>query len=664
MDVNALVAEVSERLGLERAAQRDALAGLPKRHSKLTDTENGAIAEAERCGRKEVQRIDDCLAKAREAIQDCDSTLTQTGPQRQLVENQSPPPAADLGGLAEDRDSAIAAYNAFKVDNGLVRDATGDDRVTQLAWAGVIILLEAAVNAYFYMPITELGLLGGLFVALISGLVNVAIAFFGGAAGLRFLSHIDPLKKLGGVLASIVCLAICALVVSLLALYRGHVDALHAEDLDALTIRNEAWRLALASLQNLDVWALFSSLNSFLLVFVGILCAVVGFWKGWSYDDPYPGYGRMLRRKDEAVEAHENARQNDQKRQSQWRDGRLTALRAAASDLTRATARVSSASEGLWKTFQDSGQLATQTAQLANGLLGVYRNKNAAVRADPPPPYFDDFFDNEHFPILASEMNRCSQEIEHLRRREEQLKDACSEEQSSLQRALNRTRDRLMPATSKRRQRIAPFTLLAILVAIFVALAIVLVSPKQPFDPDTLCPDDGDYPRTAVVIDATDPLSSSQAKAISEEISSLRRELAVNEWVGIFVLNEDNLTLPSPEIALCNPGDESTANPLYENPDQVRRRFERKFRKPMEQAVERLAQLPLSPTSPILEMIRAVALDRSFDSTKERRLIIISDMLHNVPAYSHYRESADFLPLAEDRLRPRVSATLAVGCGS
>ena len=62
----------------------------------------------------------------------------------------------------------------------------------------------------------------------------------------------------------------------------------------------------------------------------------------------------------------------------------------------------------------------------------------------------------------------------------------------------------------------------------------------------------------------------------------------------------------------------------------------------MEQAVERLAQLPLSPTSPILEMIRAVALDRSFDSTKERRLIIISDMLHNVPAYSHYRESADF----------------------
>ena len=41
-------------------------------------------------------------------------------------------------------------------------------------------------------------------------------------------------------------------------------------------------------------------------------------------------------------------------------------------------------------------------------------------------------------------------------------------------------------------------------------------------------------------------------------------------------------------------------------------------------------------------MIWAVALDRNFDSTKKRRLIVVSDMLQNTPEYSHYQNGADF----------------------
>ena len=40
-------------------------------------------------------------------------------------------------------------------------------------------------------------------------------------------------------------------------------------------------------------------------------------------------------------------------------------------------------------------------------------------------------------------------------------------------------------------------------------------------------------------------------------------------------------------------------------------------------------------------MIRAVALDRNFDSTKGRRLIVVSDLLQNVPDYSHYQAKPD-----------------------
>ena len=188
----------------------------------------------------------------------------------------------------------------------------------------------------------------------------------------------------------------------------------------------------------------------------------------------------------------------------------------------------------------------------------------------------------------------------------------------------------------------APFLALGAAVGVLVALVVVALWPRGEYDPKTLCPQDGDYSRTAVLIDATDSLSATQVKAIREEVGALRDRLALHEWVGIFVLDEDNLVLPSPNVALCYPGDESTANPLYENPRQIRRRYEREFQAPIEAALERLASLPAERTSPILEMIRAVALDRNFDSTKGRRLIVVSDLLQNVPDYSHYRTNPDF----------------------
>ena len=199
-----------------------------------------------------------------------------------------------------------------------------------------------------------------------------------------------------------------------------------------------------------------------------------------------------------------------------------------------------------------------------------------------------------------------------------------------------------MARRSKRHRPKAPFIVLGLVVAGFAALVAVGFWPRGEYDPTTLCPTDRDYARTAVLIDATDALSASQVKVIQDEIKALRNDLALHEWVGIFVLDEDNLVSPTPDVALCNPGDESTANPLYQNPRQIRMRFEQEFRAPLEESVGRLARLPSRSTSPILEMIRAVALDRNFDSTENRRLIVVSDLLQNVPAYSHYRQNADF----------------------
>lgn len=114
------------------------------------------------------------------------------------------------------------------------------------------------------------------------------------------------------------------------------------------------------------------------------------------------------------------------------------------------------------------------------------------------------------------------------------------------------------------------------------------------------------------------------------------QKLELHEWVGLFPLNEDNVTLAKPEIALCNPGSKQDANEWIENPAFKQKEFEQKFQKPIEEKVQRLIRRTTQATSPIFEMIYAVSQYKHFDSTQKRRLVIVSDMLQNVSKYSHY----------------------------
>lgn len=188
------------------------------------------------------------------------------------------------------------------------------------------------------------------------------------------------------------------------------------------------------------------------------------------------------------------------------------------------------------------------------------------------------------------------------------------------------------------------------LASLVVLAAILVVAPwrQNDYDPDSFCPYDGDYARTAILVDASDTLNDKQIKEILDNLADLRRTLKVYEWVGIFVLDEGSHDqLPKPVVGLCNPGSAATANPLYQNPERIRQRYNERFARPVRAAVDGLAGLRPQKTSPILEMIQAVALARQFDSTRPRRLIIVSDMLQNVKGYSHYRNSLDYVAWSE-----------------
>ena len=438
MDVNALTAELAGKLGLKESAQRDAAAGIPARDAtEPTGAEVTAVAEAEKAGQKAVKTLGIHCQETEGAIRKCGSVLADVRKRRQAADDQ-PPSASDLEILRIARDGAVAAYNRFKSDNGLLREASGDDRFVQIIWALVIMVVEGAFNSYFFAPASEYGIAGGFFAAFFFSFANVACAFVGGALGLRYANHCDPAKKLAGALCGIACILGCAVVVSLSAWYRGHIDLLRAEASETLAL--DAWRASIESLRGVDLWGLIASLHAFLLMFVGALCALFGFWKGYEFDDTYPGFGGMFRQKEEATENYNDAKAEHDERMKAWRNGRNGALREMGRDLEQTASAMRVAHEGFRREMA-SANLSVQAAQLARGLLSVYRQENTAIRADSPPSYFGKFPGEDKFHGLDGESRRWREKCEKLESEVARLADECRDESGEIQRELNHSRE-------------------------------------------------------------------------------------------------------------------------------------------------------------------------------------------------------------------------------
>lgn len=437
VNVETLSDELREQLKLKARAQSDAIAGLPKSDATtLTSAENDAIAAAREVARSEIEVATRSRTEAHHALSNCRSALEEVRQARQDIEGETPPVARSMDALIEERDSEKAVYAAFKVNHKLERNATGDDRLVQVVWAAVVVAGESIFNAYFYMPISDLGLIGGFFTAFFVSLVNVGCAFLGGVLGLRYLSHIEPAKKLGGLIALLFFACACTLIVALSALFRGHADAMSAGELDTATLMDRAWQAAVYSLVDLEVLDLLASLHSFLLAFVGLLCAVVGFWKGWEFDDPYPGFGAAYRGKEKAQEAYDSACEEEDNRQRKWQRDHNQKLHDESRKLAGSKERMEANCAGFSQKIDSTPHLAEDTNSLAVALLSAYRQENIRVRATDPPAYFEDYDYANRFSDLDQGMQSIAKDLPDVKQKQSELVHECEAERVNIQAAI------------------------------------------------------------------------------------------------------------------------------------------------------------------------------------------------------------------------------------
>lgn len=189
-----------------------------------------------------------------------------------------------------------------------------------------------------------------------------------------------------------------------------------------------------------------------------------------------------------------------------------------------------------------------------------------------------------------------------------------------------------------------------IVVGVFIALVIVgvtafkLTRPKS-VDASSLCPAAGPAGHFVLLIDKTDPLNFTQKQAFTELLREvIQKKTPEGYLLSVFVLGEDFKDNAEPVIELCNPGTGEDKSEYTSNKRKAHRQYEERFLVPLTKQAESLVATESAKASPVFEMLQMVSINsfRKHDVKGERRLIIVSDMLHNTPQMTMYRGPVDY----------------------
>jgi hypothetical protein len=184
-----------------------------------------------------------------------------------------------------------------------------------------------------------------------------------------------------------------------------------------------------------------------------------------------------------------------------------------------------------------------------------------------------------------------------------------------------------------------------IIVASIFGSVLYLASDQKPSDPNTLCPAKGPLGHIVLLVDKSDPMKFTQRKGFEVMYSEiLRKSVGEGYLLSIYALTDDFKQTAEPIIELCNPGDGTNVSEISGAPILLRRDFEKKYIGPLMARFQDLVSEVPGKASPILEMIQLVSITsfRKRSVQGERRLIIVSDMIHHTPQLSMYQTIPEY----------------------
>jgi hypothetical protein len=192
--------------------------------------------------------------------------------------------------------------------------------------------------------------------------------------------------------------------------------------------------------------------------------------------------------------------------------------------------------------------------------------------------------------------------------------------------------------------------------------AYVCVSAARPpaLDRASLCPVDGPRSITVVLLDSTDDIPDIGKHEIRTVLTDMAEAVPV---YGLLELRLLDPKLPGGRqiFAKCNPGDGADLSEYTANPRLAKKRWIEGFRAPLENALESGFQPLPGKTSPIIETVQRIAVDRFTGRGAQeapKSLVLVSDMLENAPDYSQYAGDLSYGRFKSSRAYKRLQTDL------
>jgi hypothetical protein len=190
------------------------------------------------------------------------------------------------------------------------------------------------------------------------------------------------------------------------------------------------------------------------------------------------------------------------------------------------------------------------------------------------------------------------------------------------------------------RKHVLGGALAVLALGVLAAGAYVYVTAARPpaLDRTSLCPVDGARAMTVVLLDSTDEIPEIGKHEIRTVLLDMAETVPVHGLLELRLL--DPKTPGGRQIfAKCNPGDGAGLSEYTANPRMAKKRWLEGFRQPLEESLNTGFQAVPGKTSPIMETVQRIAVDRFSGRAAEdtpKSLVLVSDMLENAPDYSQY----------------------------
>jgi hypothetical protein len=198
--------------------------------------------------------------------------------------------------------------------------------------------------------------------------------------------------------------------------------------------------------------------------------------------------------------------------------------------------------------------------------------------------------------------------------------------------------------------------------AMLAAGAYVYATVARPptLDKASLCPVDGPRSISVVLLDSTDEIPDVAKKEIRTLLIDMAESLPDYRLLDIRLLDPK---VPSGRsiFAKCNPGDGSGLSEYTANPRLARQRWLEGFRDPLDAALEAGFRPAPGKTSPIMQTIQRIAVERFTGRAAEevpKSLTVISDMLEHGPDYSQYTGDLSYARFKSSRAYKKVQTDL------